>query len=504
MLYKIAHEKPAAPRHFNSEIPLSLQKICLKALQKDKNLRQENAQVLADELEKIWQRPVARPDKRQLHGDKKQRSKYMARKLAPFLIVALAASVAGLAAALFFYNQLARPQKPTIDLKIIAPRELAQEKQLQVSSQTETLQVRGKITGANIVRLLLDDGEIDWQPHKSSFQAEFYLRYGANRRHLWILTNAGYWIERKWKINRRQPPGDTSKSFPKVLPGNSTDPVQEKQVRAAIGQLIADHCQRFKRPTLGLLIKVIQVSIAFGVPLYNRGDHQGCYRFYFDTARNLVSRFLGQNCSALCRQALIDLQRGVAQSRRMNNPTHQAWILRFAFDQCIDHYKVNSIYLQQLKQRGLEYWQRGYFSMACKSFSDAANTLADLQFTQAPLKKELFLFAAPTAALFLRHQFHKAAASLGTILKYIPDWPQKQIDHRYLYAMHEDKYQLALSQLQKMADKRPRDATLQFLLGYQFYVCGQIAPAKKQFIKTLTIAADHFSAAMFLRQISSK
>ena len=211
-------------------------------MQKDKNLRQENAQIFAEELEKFWQRAEIKPTGRQTRSDREKNPERQTPKLAAILIIAVSAGIIGWFGAWFFYNQLIGTNNRKIVISIVSPGEMAKKGELEVASKTEKLQVRGKITGAVVTRLLLDDGEIDWQPRSRSFQADLYLRYGQNRRRIWVLTKDGSWVEEKWLINRRPPTKDTAKASLPRLPANPKIQAQEKAMRAIIDRLIANHC----------------------------------------------------------------------------------------------------------------------------------------------------------------------------------------------------------------------------------------------------------------------
>jgi serine/threonine protein kinase len=53
LLERLVHEPPAAPREFNPDVSRRVEKVCLKALEKDPSRRHANALELAEDLERV-------------------------------------------------------------------------------------------------------------------------------------------------------------------------------------------------------------------------------------------------------------------------------------------------------------------------------------------------------------------------------------------------------------------------------------------------------------------
>src|SRR5436190_1779424 len=68
-VHQVVNNEPASPRVVNPDVPLDLETICLKCLEKEPGRRYATAQELADELgrylrnEPVRARPVSRPEK---------------------------------------------------------------------------------------------------------------------------------------------------------------------------------------------------------------------------------------------------------------------------------------------------------------------------------------------------------------------------------------------------------------------------------------------------------
>jgi len=80
-----------------------------------------------------------------------------------------------------------------------------------------------------------------------------------------------------------------------------------------------------------LIVRTLQSAIQVGAPLYNAGNHDGCYHLYDGTASDVV-RKLSPACSGAAR-ALVDAQQRAAA---LPDPTSQAWAMRYAFDALLD------------------------------------------------------------------------------------------------------------------------------------------------------------------------
>jgi hypothetical protein len=80
-----------------------------------------------------------------------------------------------------------------------------------------------------------------------------------------------------------------------------------------------------------LVFVTLEKAIGTGAPLYNAGDHEGCYHVYDGTASDVV-RKLPAGCSGPAR-ALAEAQRRAAS---LPDSTSQAWAMRDAFDALLD------------------------------------------------------------------------------------------------------------------------------------------------------------------------
>jgi hypothetical protein len=83
---------------------------------------------------------------------------------------------------------------------------------------------------------------------------------------------------------------------------------------------------------LGFSVGSLANAIEVGAPLYNQGDHVGCYRMYLGTATDLVSTLPG--CAGV-RAALVA---GIVRASVLGTYTERAWAMRDAFDGLLEAY----------------------------------------------------------------------------------------------------------------------------------------------------------------------
>jgi serine protease Do len=79
-----------------------------------------------------------------------------------------------------------------------------------------------------------------------------------------------------------------------------------------------------------LVVKDIADALSVGVPLYNKGDHQGCFDTYQAAALKMVGQLKG------CPRVRETLLAGVASANRKETPSEKAWAMRHAFDRVLN------------------------------------------------------------------------------------------------------------------------------------------------------------------------
>jgi hypothetical protein len=82
-------------------------------------------------------------------------------------------------------------------------------------------------------------------------------------------------------------------------------------------------------PELPTVLDRLTAVITVGAPLYNRGDHEGCWRLYDRAARSITERLVAPGH---CPAVRTELESALAEAAGAPSPGEAAWALRRAFD----------------------------------------------------------------------------------------------------------------------------------------------------------------------------
>ena len=234
------------------------------------------------------------------------------------------------------------------------------------------------------------------------------------------------------------------------VPARAADddsPPDEATIRKQIDVLILSFTDHKKPATAGMIEQAIGLSISFGAPTYNKGDHAACARFYSRTAESLVAAFGEKDAATLGgRASLNDLKSALDRSAGFKDPDRIAWALRFAFDK---NQLACTLYAQRaqgLVAMGEEYFKRSEFAESQDAFESAVVALDELD-GQSIDTIPLGCRYAPLAlanALFAQKKFGDASTAVLKGLNYVPQWPGVTIDLR---SFHHDpaEYEAVLS-----------------------------------------------------------
>jgi tetratricopeptide (TPR) repeat protein len=285
-----------------------------------------------------------------------------------------------------------------------------------------------------------------------------------------------------------------------VVPKGDENIPDAAAVRRQIDAQIHTFQRQKKKATLGLVQQSILLSISYGAPAYNAGDHAGCFRFYAATADALVTAFAEENSATPSGwRALSDLKAARDRTSKNANADHNAWTMRYAFDKTQIAWELEVGSGQGLMQLGSQNFQKSQFEEAQDAFESAGRTLHELDgqpLEMIPVACRLAPLALANA-LFAQKQYKPASDAVVKALHYLPEWPAMTIDLR---SLHHDpaEYEAMLENLQATAKAAPDDAALQFLLGYELFFTGKKSAAHAQFERTLKLDPNHIGAKMFL------
>jgi tetratricopeptide (TPR) repeat protein len=279
----------------------------------------------------------------------------------------------------------------------------------------------------------------------------------------------------------------------------------ENVTRRQIDKLIKEYQDGEKKATLGMVQEAISLSISFGAPTYNQGDHESCFRFYAKTAKALCVAFPDETLATpAARASLLDLKAALERSTKSTDVDRNAWSMRFAFDRTQLACTLQTEHIQGLVEMGSQYFKRAQYEEAQDAYQSAATQLAELEGQRLEEIAPDCRFApmALANAQFAQKNYKEAVASIQLGLKYFPNWPSVTLDPR---GLHRDpaEYEDLISDLEDKAKKDEKDTALQFLLGYEYHFTGKRAAAKAQFEKTMKLEPDHAAAKLFLDRIDA-
>ena len=280
-------------------------------------------------------------------------------------------------------------------------------------------------------------------------------------------------------------------------------PPDEDTTRQKIELLIKNWQNDKKRATLGLIQEAIGLSISYGAPTWNLGDHKACSQFYTKTAKSLCDAFAeDKSATDAARTTLGDLKLALERAAISGNFDRSAWSMRYAFDKNHMACEMQAMHVQSLLHLGDQYFKLSQFTEAQDALQSAVQSLADLE--GQPLEDiPVECRYAPLAlcnTFFAQKKYAEAENAIMLGLKYMPQWPTVKADLR---SNHHDpeEYEQMLQDLEDKAKAQPEDATVQFLLGYEYYFTGKKKASKEQFERVLKIAPKHEGAALFMQSM---
>ncbi len=289
-------------------------------------------------------------------------------------------------------------------------------------------------------------------------------------------------------------------TVPATALADDKDPPSEDATRKQVDALIASFRDGNKKATAGMIEQAIGLSISFGAPTYNRGDHAACARFYSRTAESVVAAFADPNAATPAgRSSLDDLRAALERAKGEKDPDRVAWALRFAFDKNQLACVLQAQRAQGLVAMGEEYFKRSEFAESQDAFESAIVSLHELDgqaLDTIPLGCRYATIALANS-LFAQQKFSDASKAVVKGLDYVPQWPTVTVDLR---SLHRDpaEYEAVLTVLENRVKENPSNPALQFLLGYEYWFTGRRVDAKVAFQHTLKLDPEHAGAKRFI------
>jgi tetratricopeptide (TPR) repeat protein len=289
------------------------------------------------------------------------------------------------------------------------------------------------------------------------------------------------------------------------VPENQVVP-DEQAVRQQVDALLKTFRDSKKRATSGMIQQAVSLSISYGAPSWNHGDHAACSRFYVQTAQSLLTVFADKSSATpAARGALDDLQLAVDRAHAYGDDDRSAWSLRYAFEKNQITCDVTAQKAQSLIAIGEQYLKRSQLLESEDALRTAVTSLSELDGEPIDAMPVAARYAplALANALFAEEQFDDASTAILKGLQYIPQWPGVDIDLRQVNGT-EAEYQTYLTALEGKAVSDPKNASVQFLLGYQYWFTGRHADAVDCFHRTLKLEPNHPGALIFLNPDAGK
>ncbi|MCW8130981.1 MAG: hypothetical protein KIS92_11580 [Planctomycetota bacterium] len=273
----------------------------------------------------------------------------------------------------------------------------------------------------------------------------------------------------------------------------------EAKVRARVDALIAAYEKAGKPATLGLLREAATVSIGFGAPAYNNGDHAACHRFYHESMQALLKAFGGEGKAtpAAARQLKVFLA-CIARAEKRPNVDDKAWALRFGWDRTEVEWDLDLTKAAQLVQMSTHSLIRGHYDEAESAGREVYAAYADLMPSDpsaAPLSITSMGMTL-TRALFAQEKFEDAAKMLAESFAFVPLWPTYDVNELE-YFKDPETHAALLKKLEAAAAKAPEDAGLRRLLGHEYFNSQNPAQAQAEFLKVLELSPGDPVAAAY-------
>jgi tetratricopeptide (TPR) repeat protein len=279
----------------------------------------------------------------------------------------------------------------------------------------------------------------------------------------------------------------------------------ENATRKKIDTLIKDCKDSKRKATLGLIQQTFGLSISYGAPTWNQGDHESCFRFYAKTAQSLCNAF-GDAASTTdaAHESIVELKATLERAGKTADIDRNAWTMRFAFDKHQLACTVQAEHIQGLVDMGSQYFRRSQFEEAQDAFQTGVSMLGELEGDSLEGIPGACRFAplALTNALFAQKKYKEAVQPIALGLKFMPNWPTMTFDLRTLHHS-PDEYEDLLKDLEQAAKTSADNADIQFLLGYEYHFTGKKSAAQEQFKKALALDPAHAAAKAFSKTVEA-
>ncbi len=271
------------------------------------------------------------------------------------------------------------------------------------------------------------------------------------------------------------------------------------KTRDAINGIIAA-----KRLSLGALAETVDLSIAYGAPAWNGGDHKACAAFYEDTVASILKELTGDAVGSAGRKGFEELKVASERAAAAKTADEKAWALRYGFDRVLLALRLKTLEAQELVKLGNTCFGRGQPAEAVDALG-AAVEIADDLIGSDPARLDIAARIAPILlahALFSQGKFAEAAKALQRAARMVPEGGTLKFKRRDM-SPDRDAYDARLAELEAKV-KESEDADLLFLLGYERFFSDKRDESKALLERSRKLEPDKAGPKWLLKALAGE
>lgn len=189
ILAQLIHKKPVRPRQLNPQIHETLELICLKAIEKQKEMRFASAQEFAEELQRFGEGKSSQIKKRLTTSFMAWLEKYHLPVMGSLLIFLTAICF------ILFYERYNQSQICHVTLS----------QNTNLLPKQDSLKIYAKTETGNYLRRVFINGQEHSLQNKHEFTKQIPVFYGKNTIDVVVLSQDHRWNNFTWEITRNHP-----------------------------------------------------------------------------------------------------------------------------------------------------------------------------------------------------------------------------------------------------------------------------------------------------------
>jgi hypothetical protein len=283
-----------------------------------------------------------------------------------------------------------------------------------------------------------------------------------------------------------------------VLSAGAEDTPSPTAIRSQIDKLIAAQVAAKKPANLALLRDAIALSISYGGPAYNGGDHEACMTCYRATISSLLAAFPGASgTTPAAATPLHDLDDAAQRAHAFIDVDRQAWTLRFGFDQVTLACSQAANLAQLQVQTGAQYFGRGDYDEAEIAYARGAAEAAEIDgmtLADTPVNARIATILHAQTLLMLG-KTALAATEMAKGMVMVPELTSAKFDLHSIYGDQRLADQ-ALGTATTYAAAHAADADALFLVAFEQQFGGKVDEAAKTLASVLKLVPTHAAAVL--------